>query len=81
MAAIRITLIAAMSVMSIWSLVIAIIFGLQCRPLSVAWGEGVGECLSPTVIGQAAIALSSVDVAVSWLFAVRTTDETVPFGF
>jgi hypothetical protein len=71
MGIVRVTLVVAMAVMGVASLAVAIIFGIQCRPLPVAWGEGVGECLSPTTIGQAGIALSAIDVAVSWLFAVR----------
>jgi hypothetical protein len=71
MRAIQIVLVVAMSVMGIVALVIAIIFGLQCRPLSAAWGESVGTCIAPMIIGQSAIVLSAFDVAVSWLFAVR----------
>ncbi|CAI6099775.1 hypothetical protein V2G26_004503 [Clonostachys chloroleuca] len=70
MRAIQIVLVVAMSVMGIVALVIAIIFGLQCRPLSAAWGESVGTCIAPTIIGQSAIVLSAFDVAVSWLFAL-----------
>lgn len=67
---VRVALIVAMAIMGVVSTAIAIVFGLQCKPLSVAWGEGTGECLSPTTIGKAGIALSAVDVAISWLFAV-----------
>lgn len=70
MTLVRVILIAAMGVMSVVTLAIAVMFGLQCRPLSAAWGESLGTCMPPTTIGQAAIALSAIDVAVSWLFAV-----------
>jgi len=69
---VRITLIVSMTIVGIWSLVTALIFALQCRPLSVAWGVGKGTCLSTETIGRTAIALSAIDVAVSWLYAVST---------
>ncbi|KAF4954605.1 hypothetical protein FSARC_12045 [Fusarium sarcochroum] len=43
---IRIILIISMIIVTLWFLVTALIFGLQCRPLSVAWGVGKGSCLS-----------------------------------
>lgn len=70
MARVRITLIVSMAVVGLWSLVTALIFALQCRPLSVAWGVGTGTCISSSVIGGSGIALSAMDVASSWLFAL-----------
>ena len=59
------TLLTFMVLMGVMSLAAALVFSLQCRPLSVAWGVGVGECMSVSVIGVVATTLSAVDVAVS----------------
>ncbi|KAH6975657.1 hypothetical protein EDB80DRAFT_900207 [Ilyonectria destructans] len=50
----------------IWTLVVALIFALQCRPLSVAWGVGTGTCLSTAFIGNTGIALSVMGMVTSW---------------
>ncbi|KAH6886336.1 hypothetical protein B0T10DRAFT_608019 [Thelonectria olida] len=67
---IRWALIASMVIVAIWSLVVALIFALQCRPLSVAWGVGKGTCLSTSFIGNAGIGLSVMDMTISWFYAL-----------
>lgn len=69
-----------MVAISATTLIVAFIFGLQCRPLSVAWGVGKGTCMSTAVTGNAAIVLSAVDVAVSWLYGVRTDGHPFPLA-
>ncbi|KAH7161052.1 hypothetical protein EDB81DRAFT_755637 [Dactylonectria macrodidyma] len=59
MRVVRFTLVASMVVVCIWTLVVALIFALQCRPLSVAWGVGTSTCLSTTVIGNTSIAFGT----------------------
>lgn len=71
MRAARIVLWITIGVIIILTAVVTLIFALQCRPLSVAWGVGTGTCISNSVIGQAALALSVEDVATSWLSAVH----------
>ena len=61
----------SMVVVSAVALVVALIIGLQCRPLSVAWGVGSGTCMSTTIITNAAMVLSAVDVTASWLYGVK----------
>lgn len=68
---VRIILIVAMFVMSVMAIITCLVFALQCRPLSVAWGEGTGTCVSARLLGNTGLALSVVDVTVSWLYAVR----------
>ena len=67
----------SMVVVSAVALVVALIIGLQCRPLSVAWGVGSGTYMSTTIIANAAMVLSAVNVAASWLYGVRK--NTGPF--
>ncbi|RYC96168.1 hypothetical protein BFJ63_vAg1042 [Fusarium oxysporum f. sp. narcissi] len=59
----------SMVIVSLWCLVTALIFGLQCRPLSVAWGVGEGSCLSTAFLGTSGFALSGMDVTISWFYA------------
>ncbi|KAM0413856.1 hypothetical protein ACHAPD_007098 [Fusarium lateritium] len=70
MRAVRIILIITMVIVTLWRLVVALIFGLQCRPLSVAWGVGEGKCLSTSVLGTTVLALSGMDVTISWFYAL-----------
>ncbi|KAL6915619.1 hypothetical protein FSST1_007114 [Fusarium sambucinum] len=70
MRAVRIILIISMVVVTLWCLVTTLIFGLQCRPLSVAWGVGEGKCLSTSVLGTTGLALSGMDVTISWFYAL-----------
>ncbi|EXL54474.1 hypothetical protein FOCG_05341 [Fusarium oxysporum f. sp. radicis-lycopersici 26381] len=60
----------SMVIVSLWCLVTALIFGLQCRPLSVAWGVGEGSCLSTAFLGTSGFALSGMDVTISWFYAL-----------
>jgi hypothetical protein len=46
------------------------VLGLQCRPLSAAWGETTGQCLSAVTITNVAFAMSGLDIALSWLHAI-----------
>lgn len=71
MTGLRSTLIILMVTYSVASLSVTIVFGLQCRPLSVAWGVGEGSCMQTSVLGNTAIGLSTVDVIASWMYAVR----------
>ncbi|KAL7764874.1 hypothetical protein ACKLNR_006019 [Fusarium oxysporum f. sp. zingiberi] len=63
----------SMIIVTLWCLVTALIFGLQCRPLSVAWGIGEGSCLSTAFLGTTGLALSGMDVTISWFYAVCKT--------
>ncbi|KAJ4267253.1 hypothetical protein NW762_003357 [Fusarium torreyae] len=67
---VRIILTISMVIVTLWCLVTALIFGLQCRPLSVAWGVGKGSCLSTAVLGTTGLALSGMDVTISWFYAL-----------
>ncbi|RGP70053.1 integral membrane [Fusarium sporotrichioides] len=66
MRAVRTILIISMAIVTLCCLVTALIFGLQYRPLSVAWGVGEGSCLSTSVLGTTGLALSGMDVTISW---------------
>ncbi|KAJ4011146.1 hypothetical protein NW766_007784 [Fusarium irregulare] len=70
MRTVRIILIMSMIIVTLWCLVTTLIFGLQCRPLSVAWGVGGGSCLSTSVLGTTGLALSGMDVTISWFYAL-----------
>ncbi|KAH7215269.1 hypothetical protein DER44DRAFT_715607 [Fusarium oxysporum] len=67
---VRRALAVSMINVTLWCLVTALIFGLQCRPLSVAWGVGEGSCLSTAVLGTTGLALSGMDVTISWFYAL-----------
>ncbi|VUC32593.1 unnamed protein product [Clonostachys rosea] len=67
---IRLVLIVSMVIVTLWCFATALLYALQCRPLSVAWGVGEGTCISSTVLGNAGIALSAQDVAASWLYGL-----------
>ncbi|KAI9897329.1 hypothetical protein N3K66_007185 [Trichothecium roseum] len=66
---IRRVLEVSMGVMLIWTIVTSVMVGLQCRPLSLAWGVGKGTCLNPMVLGNVGYAISAMDVASSILYA------------
>ncbi|RFN50697.1 putative integral membrane protein [Fusarium flagelliforme] len=70
MRTVRIILIISMTIVTLWCLVTTLIFGLQCRPLSVAWGVGEGSCLSTSVLGTTGLALSGMDMTISWFYAL-----------
>ncbi|EGU87839.1 hypothetical protein FOXB_01633 [Fusarium oxysporum f. sp. conglutinans Fo5176] len=67
---VRRALAVSMIIVSLWCLVTALIFGLQCRPLSVAWGVGESSCLSTAFLGTTGLALSGMDVTISWFYAL-----------
>ncbi|KAF5545700.1 integral membrane protein [Fusarium napiforme] len=67
---VRSALAVSMIIVTLWCLVTALIFGLQCRPLSVAWGVGEGSCLSTAALGTTGLALSGMDVTISWFYAL-----------
>ncbi|KAH7126520.1 hypothetical protein B0J13DRAFT_646635 [Dactylonectria estremocensis] len=67
---VRFTLVVSMAIVCVWTLAVALIFALQCRPLSVAWGVGTGTFLSTTVMGNTGIALSVMDMTMSWFYAL-----------
>ncbi|KAH7013867.1 hypothetical protein EDB80DRAFT_749452 [Ilyonectria destructans] len=71
MRVVRLTLVVSMVIVCIWTLVVALVFALQCRPMSVAWGIGTDTCLSTSVMGNTRITLSVMDMTASWLYALR----------
>ncbi|VUC21491.1 unnamed protein product [Clonostachys rosea] len=68
--AIRRILEASVAIMAIWTTVTSVMVGLQCRPLSLAWGIGEGTCMSAKTLGNVGYAISSMDIASSFLYAV-----------
>ncbi|KXJ85063.1 hypothetical protein Micbo1qcDRAFT_106274, partial [Microdochium bolleyi] len=70
MTLVRWLLLSTMAVVGATSIGVGLLFALQCRPLSVAWGVGVGTCISTETIGLGGIVLSVVDMAVSWFYAL-----------
>ncbi|KAI1488797.1 hypothetical protein F5X96DRAFT_671320 [Biscogniauxia mediterranea] len=66
----RIFLVVSMAIAAFWSLGTAILFGLQCYPLSVAWGVGRGTCIPSAVLSHAGIAFSVMDVATGICYAL-----------
>ncbi|KAL5605837.1 hypothetical protein FOVSG1_005984 [Fusarium oxysporum f. sp. vasinfectum] len=67
---VRKALAVSMIIVTLWCLLTALIFGLQCCPLSVAWGVGDGSCLSIAFLGTTGLALSGMDVTISWFYAL-----------
>ncbi|KAF4435944.1 hypothetical protein F53441_13372 [Fusarium austroafricanum] len=67
---VRIILLISMVILVLWFLVTDLIFALQCRPLSVAWGVGKGDCVSTAVLGATGICISAMDMAISWFYAL-----------
>lgn len=62
---------ASVGIMAVWTLVSSVIVGLQCRPLSFAWGVGEGTCLDPAILGNVGFSISAMDIVSSFLYAVR----------
>ena len=77
---VRLALQISMGILTVWTAVTVLTVALQCRPLSVAWGEGTGTCVSGTIISNTGYSFSSMDIAMSWFYAVRqlTLAGTVP---
>lgn len=67
---VRRMLLASMVVLTVWTAVTVLTVALQCIPLSVAWGEGKGTCVSGAVISNTGYSYSSMDIATSWFYAV-----------
>lgn len=56
----------------IWSVVGSIIIGLQCRPLSILWGEtplSEGTCISPNAMSDLSVSVAAMDIGSAFLFA------------
>ncbi|KAI0878790.1 hypothetical protein GGS24DRAFT_516601 [Hypoxylon argillaceum] len=66
---VRIILICSMVILTIWTTVTTFIVAFQCIPLSVAWGEGTGTCLSAAVLANTGYSISAMDIASSFLYA------------
>jgi hypothetical protein len=60
---------ASVGIMAVWTLVSSVIVGLQCRPLSFAWGVGEGTCLDPAILGNVGFSISAMDIVSSFLYA------------
>ncbi|KAI0190360.1 hypothetical protein EV127DRAFT_89557 [Xylaria flabelliformis] len=66
---IRQVLIASIVVVTIFSIATFLALALQCRPVTLNWGIGKGECVAPHVITDIAYAFSAADIASNWLYA------------
>ncbi|KAK7935927.1 hypothetical protein PG985_001422 [Apiospora marii] len=69
----RMFLVGCIAVTAVWFLGGALVFGMQCQPLSKAWdltGTAPGSCMSVGVIGTAGIAISAGDVFFTTVFAL-----------
>ncbi|KAI0487737.1 hypothetical protein F4859DRAFT_268014 [Xylaria cf. heliscus] len=66
---IRKVLIASIVIVSIFSVATFLALALQCRPVTLNWGIGKGECVAPHVITDIAYAFSAADIASNWLYA------------
>jgi hypothetical protein len=66
---VRILLLCSIAILTIWTGVTTLIVAFQCIPLSVAWGEGTGKCLSATVLANTGYSISAMDVTSSFLYA------------
>jgi hypothetical protein len=69
---IRKILIASIVIVTIFSVATFITLALQCRPVTLNWGVGKGECVAPHVITDIAYAFSAADIASNWLYAVSS---------
>lgn len=67
---VRNSLLVSMVVLTIWTSVTVLTVALQCRPLRAAWGEGTGNCVSGEVISNTGYSYSSMDITMSWFYAV-----------
>ncbi|KAK5631473.1 hypothetical protein RRF57_007187 [Xylaria bambusicola] len=66
---IRLVLIGSIIVVTIFSIATFLALALQCRPVTLNWGIGKGECVAPHVITDIAYAFSASDIASNWLYA------------
>ncbi|KAL8376047.1 hypothetical protein RB595_007250 [Gaeumannomyces hyphopodioides] len=61
------------SIILIWGVVGTALIGLQCRPLSIVWGEtpkSEGICLPPYVMSNLGVSLAALDIVSAFLFAI-----------
>ncbi|KAI0533290.1 hypothetical protein GGR58DRAFT_124105 [Xylaria digitata] len=66
---IRKVLIGSIIVVTIFAVATFLALALQCRPVTLNWGVGKGECVAPHVITDIAYAFSAADIASNWLYA------------
>lgn len=66
---IRKILLASIAVVTVFSIATFLALALQCRPVTLNWGIGKGECVAPHVITDIAYAFSAADIASNWLYA------------
>ncbi|KAF2970417.1 hypothetical protein GQX73_g3156 [Xylaria multiplex] len=67
---VRILIICSIVALTIWTTVTTFIVAFQCRPLSLAWGEGTkGTCLPAAVLANTGYSISAMDIASSFLYA------------
>lgn len=66
----RLFIITSLVGLTILDGVVFLIFALQCYPLSVAWGEGTGQCLSAKVVVGASYAHSALDIILTCTYTV-----------
>lgn len=69
---IRKILLASIAIVTIFSIATFLALALQCRPVTLNWGIGKGECVAPHVITDIAYAFSAADIASNWLYAVSS---------
>lgn len=67
---IRRFIIASLVCLTLLDGVVFFIFALQCYPLSVAWGEGTGTCLSAKVVVGGSYAHSALDILLTFAYTV-----------
>ncbi|KAI0404253.1 hypothetical protein F4802DRAFT_247810 [Xylaria palmicola] len=66
---IRKILFGSIAVVTIFAVATFLVLALQCRPVTLNWGIGKGECVAPHVITDIAYAFSAADIASNWLYA------------
>ncbi|KAI1346368.1 hypothetical protein F5Y01DRAFT_308326 [Xylaria sp. FL0043] len=66
---IRLVLLGSIVVVTIFAVATFLALALQCRPVTLNWGIGKGECVAPHVITDIAYAFSAADIASNWLYA------------
>ncbi|TGJ84778.1 hypothetical protein E0Z10_g3972 [Xylaria hypoxylon] len=66
---IRKVLIGSIIIVTIFAVATFLALALQCRPVTLNWGIGKGECVAPHVITDVAYAFSAADIASNWLYA------------
>ncbi|KAI0418210.1 hypothetical protein F5X98DRAFT_122712 [Xylaria grammica] len=68
--AIRNILLVSMVVVFVTILTFFFLLAFQCRPISLNWGVGKGECFPYATIRESGIALSIVDISSNWLYSL-----------